>query len=84
MIKPLQDMIVVKPDPAKKHDFLVLPDEDVHTGVVMAAGPGKKLPNGNIRRMLVNAGDHVMYSGTIDLKHGDYLLMRDKDVIGLV
>ena len=84
MIKPLHDMIVVQPDPAKKHDFLIVPDEDTMTGTVVAAGPGKKLPDGKLRKMLVGVGDRIMFSGTIDQKFGKFLLMRDKDVIGLV
>jgi hypothetical protein len=33
---------------------------------------------------MVAVGDHVMYSGTIDRKYEDLILMKDKDVIGLV
>jgi co-chaperonin GroES (HSP10) len=47
----------------------------------MAVGPGKK---GSNRPLLVKVGDHVMYSGTIDQTFGEFLLMRDKDIIGLV
>lgn len=84
MIKPLQDMIVVKPDPEKKHEFIIMAGEDTQCGEVVAVGPGKRLPDGKIRRMLVNVGDRIMYSGTIDMKHGEFLLMKDRDVIGLV
>lgn len=83
MIRPLQDMIVVKPDPEKK-SFLIGVSEDTLCGEVVAIGPGKKMPDGKIRRMLVNIGDRVMYSGTIDTKFDDFLLMKDRDVIGLV
>jgi len=84
MIRPLHDGIVVKPDPAVKHSLFVLPDDEVFTGVVVAAGPGKRLPSGAIRPIMVAVGDHVQYSGTIDTKYGEFLIMKDKDVIGLV
>jgi co-chaperonin GroES (HSP10) len=61
--------------------LLILPEEDTRTGVVVAVGPGKK---GSNRPLMVKVGDHVMFSGTVDLKHDDLLMMKDKDVIGLV
>ena len=81
MIRPLNDNIVVKPDPFVQSGLLILPEEDMRTGTVVAVGPGKK---GSNRPLMVSVGDHVMYSGTIDQTFGDLLLMRDKDVIGLV
>ncbi len=81
MIRPLNDNIVVKPDPFVQSGLLILPEEDMRTGTVMAVGPGKK---GSNRPLLVKVGDHVMYSGTIDQTFGEFLLMRDKDIIGLV
>jgi len=81
MINPLNDNIVVKPDPFVQSGLLILPEEDMRTGVVVAAGPGKK---GSNRPLMVKVGDHVMYSGTIDQKFDDLLVMKDKDVIGLV
>ena len=84
MIKPLHDCILVKEDPAIPHPFLVLPLEDTFTGTVIAAGPGKRLPNGKLRPMLVSVGDKVRFSGTIDAMIDGFALMRDKDIIGLV
>ena len=81
MIKPLHDNIVVKPDPFVQSGLIIMPEEDTRTGVVVAAGPGKK---DSKRPLMVSVGDHVMYSGTIDQTHDGLLIMRDKDVIGLV
>jgi co-chaperonin GroES (HSP10) len=81
MLKPLNDNIVVKPDPFIQSGLLILPEEDMRTGTVVAVGPGKK---GSSRPLMVSVGDHVMYSGTIDQTFGDFLLMKDKDIIGLV
>jgi co-chaperonin GroES (HSP10) len=81
MIQPLHDNIAVRPDPFVQSGLLILPEEDMRTGVVIAVGPGKK---DSKRPLMVSVGDHVMYSGTIDRKYEDLILMKDKDVIGLV
>ena len=81
MIQPLHDNIAVKPDPYIQKGILIIPEEDVKTGVVVAVGTGKK---DSKRPLMVKVGDHIMYSGTIDKKHEGLLIMRDKDVIGLV
>ena len=81
MIRPLHDNIVVKPDPFVQSGLIIMPEEDMRTGVVVAAGPGKK---DSKRPLMVSIGDHVMYSGTIDQTVDGLLIMKDKDVIGLV
>jgi co-chaperonin GroES (HSP10) len=81
MIQPLHDNIAVRPDPFVQSGLLILPEEDMRTGVVIAVGPGTK---NSKRPLMVAVGDHVMYSGTIDRKYEDLILMKDKDVIGLV
>ena len=83
-MRPLHDGIVVKPDEAVKHSLFVLPDEEVYTGTVVAVGPGKRLPSGGIRPIMVKVGDRVQYSGTIDTKFDGHLLMKDGDIIGLI
>ena len=81
MIQPLHDNIAVRPDPFVQSGLIIIPEEDTRTGVVVAAGPGKK---GSNRPLMVSVGDHVMYSGTIDKEHDGLLIMKDKDIIGLV
>jgi co-chaperonin GroES (HSP10) len=81
MIKPLHDNIVVKPDPFVQSGLIIMPEEDTRTGTVVAVGTGKK---DSKRPLMVNVGDHIMYSGTIDRKYEDLVIMKDKDVIGLV
>ena len=81
MIRPLNDNIAVKPDPFVQSGLIIMPEEDTRTGVVVAVGPGKK---GSNRPLMVSVGDHIMYSGTVDLAHDGLLFMRDKDVIGTV
>jgi co-chaperonin GroES (HSP10) len=81
MIQPLHDNIAVRPDPFVQSGLIIMPEEDTRTGVVVAVGRGKK---DSKRPLMVAVGDHVMYSGTIDRKYEDLILMKDKDVIGLV
>lgn len=81
MIRLLNDNIAVKPDPFVQSGLLILPEEDTRTGTVVAVGPGKK---GSSRPLMVSVGDHIMYSGTVDLEHNGLLIMRDKDVIGTI
>ncbi len=81
MLRPINDNIVVKPDPFVQSGLLILPEENMRTGTVVAVGPGKK---GSSRPLMVSVGDHVMYSGTIDQTFDGLLVMKDKDVIGTV
>ena len=81
MIRLLNDNIAVKPDPFVQSGLLILPEEDMRTGVVVAVGPGKK---GSNRPLMVSVGDHIMYSGTIDQEFDGLLVMKDKDVIGTI
>jgi len=81
MIRPLNDNIVIRPDPFVQSGLIIMPEEEMRTGVVVAVGPGKK---GSSRPLMVSVGDHVMYSGTIDQTFDGLLVMKDKDVIGTV
>ena len=81
MIRPINDNIAVRPDPFVQSGLLILPEEDMRTGVVVAVGPGKK---GSSRPLMVSVGDHIMYSGTIDQEFDGLLMMKDKDVIGTI
>ena len=86
MIQPLNDTIVVKPDPKPESAssiIFVAPDE-VLTGTVIAVGPGKRRPDGRREAMWVAPGDRVQYSGTVDKQHDGNLLMKNADLIGLV
>jgi co-chaperonin GroES (HSP10) len=81
MLRPLNDNIVIRPDPFVQSGLIIMPEEDTRTGVVVAVGPGKK---GSKRPLMVSVGDHVMYSGTIDQTFDGMLVMKDKDIIGTV
>ena len=81
MLRPINDNIVVRPDPFVQSGLIIMPEEDMRTGVVVAVGPGKK---GSNRPLMVSVGDHIMYSGTIDQEFDGLLMMKDKDVIGTI
>jgi len=84
-MKPINDRVIVKPDPAEEKTAggIIVPDtakEKQQKGKVIAVGPGKDgiAPT-------VKIGDTVLfgkYSGT-ELSHEgeDYLIMREDDIL---
>ncbi|HPZ89596.1 MAG TPA: co-chaperone GroES [Flavihumibacter sp.] len=87
-ITPLHDRVVVKPAPAEEKTAggIIIPDtakEKPQRGTVVAAGPGKK-----DEPTLVKVGDTVLYgkyAGTeLQLDGGDYLIMRESDILAIV
>lgn len=88
MLKPLSDCILVEQDLEKLSNIIVTPQDKLYSGIIVAAGPGKQLVKGGIEPMDVKVGDHVMFgefSGQpVRYKGKDYLMMRSKDVIGIL
>jgi chaperonin GroES len=95
MLQPLRNYIAVRERelPEKLSAILLLPDqvkEPVSCGEIMAAGPGKKLPNGTVRPMPVKAGERVLFRSRaaktyFDPKfEQDFMLITDDDVLGVV
>jgi chaperonin GroES len=88
MLKPLSDCILVEQDLEKLSSIIVTPQDKLFSGKVIAAGPGKQLLKGGVEPMDVKVGDHIMFgefSGqTVTFDHKDYLMMRVKDVIGII
>jgi chaperonin GroES len=87
-IKPLADRVVIKPAEAEQttKSGIIIPDtakEKPQRGTVVAAGPGKK-----DEPTTVKVGDAVLYgkySGTeISVDGGDYLIMRESDILAIV
>lgn len=87
-IKPLADRVIVKPAAAEEKTAggIIIPDtakEKTQRGTVVAAGPGKK-----DEPVTVKVGDTVLYgkySGTeISIEGGDYLIMRESDILAIV
>jgi chaperonin GroES len=87
-IKPLADRVVVTPLEAetKTASGIIIPDsakEKPQKGNIVAVGPGTKDDP-----ITVQVGDTVLYgkySGTeLKLDGGDYLIMRESDILAIV
>jgi chaperonin GroES len=87
-IKPLADRVVIEPSQAeeKTSGGIIIPDtakEKPQKGVVVSVGPGKK-----DEPMTVKEGDLVLYgkyAGTeISIEGGDYLIMRESDIVAVI
>ena len=92
-LRPLHDRIIVKrlEEERKTAGGIVIPDtaaEKPSTGEVVAAGPGKTDESGKLLSMGVKVGDKILfgkYSGQeFKMEGGDYLHMREDDVIGVL
>jgi chaperonin GroES len=92
-IRPLQDRVLIKrlDQETTSPGGIVIPDtaaEKPIMGEVVAAGAGKRLDNGEVRKLAVNVGDRVLfakYAGTeVRLDDVDYLVMREDDIMGII
>ena len=93
-IRPLYDRLVVKRienDEEKTHGGLYIPDsakEKPQEGEVVAVGKGKRLEDGKVIPLDVQAGDRILfgkYSGSdIKLDGDEYLIMREDEVLGIL
>src|SRR5580692_8925010 len=92
-IRPLYDRIVVKrvEQEEQMHGGLYIPDsakEKPQEGEVVAVGKGKRLENGSLVPLDVQAGDRILfgkYSGSdIKMDGEEYLIMREDEVLGIL
>ncbi len=92
-IRPLYDRIVVKRVEEKEQmqGGLYIPDsakEKPQEGEVVAVGKGKRLEDGKLVPLDVQAGDRILfgkYSGSdIKLDGDEYLIMREDEVLGIL
>jgi chaperonin GroES len=92
-IRPLHDRVVIRrmEEETTTKGGIVLPDtatEKPSRGEVIAAGPGKTLDNGDVRKLEVKAGDQVLfgkYAGTeVKIDEEDIVVMREDDIMGIV
>ncbi len=92
-IRPLHDRILVQPILEKevRKGGIIIPDsakEKPIEGRVKAVGKGKVDDNGKPVKMEVKVGDKILYSkyGGTEIKFdgGEYLLMREDDVLAIV
>jgi chaperonin GroES len=93
-IRPLYDRIVVKRvenEAEKTSGGLYIPDsakEKPQEGEVVSVGKGKRLEDGKVVPLDVQAGDRILfgkYSGSeIKLDGEEYLIMREDEVLGIL
>ena len=92
-IRPLHDRVIVKRVEAERTTAsgIVIPDsagEKPDQGLILAVGNGKKLDNGEVRKLDVKVGDRVLfgkYSGQAVKVDGEELLvMREEDLFAVV
>jgi chaperonin GroES len=88
MMRPLSNCVLIRQDIENLSSLIVLPQNKLFSGIIVAAGEGKKLPKGGIEPMNVKAGDHVLfgeYSGQkVKVDGEELLMMREPDVIGIL
>ena len=91
--RPLHDRIIVKrvQEEEKTKGGIIIPDaakEKPIEGEVIAAGNGKILEDGTVRKLEVKPGDRILfgkYSGTeVKLDGEERLIMREDDVLCVV
>mmetsp|Transcript_57798 Transcript_57798/g.137617 ORF Transcript_57798/g.137617 Transcript_57798/m.137617 type:complete len:103 (+) Transcript_57798:99-407(+) len=90
---PLGDRILVQKlkSEAKSAGGILLPESaktEINQATVMAVGPGRRTPKGDLVPMGTKVGDIVIipkYGGT-EVKFGeeDYHVFRDEDIVGIL
>lgn len=93
-IHPLYDKVVVKPLTAEEvtASGIVLPDtadkDKPMQGEVIAAGPGKRMDNGQTAPMSVKVGDTVLFTkyapDEIEIDDEEYLVIEEEKILGIV
>ena len=92
-VKPLADRVLVRPLEAEEKTAggIIIPDnakEKPQKGEIVAVGEGKISDSGQKIEMSLKSGDNVLYgkySGTeISIEGGDFLIMRESDVLAII
>jgi len=92
-IRPLGDRVLVSRTAAESITAggIIIPDnakDAPNTGVIMAVGEGKIMPDGTVRPLNVKAKEKVLfgrYSGTeVEVNGEKLLMMGEADILGVV
>lgn len=92
-LKPLSNNVIVKPAPQEEmtKSGIVLPGTDKdkpEQGEVIAAGPGKRLDNGQIAPMSVKVGDKVVFKkyspDEVKVEGEEYLVLSETDIVAII
>lgn len=92
-IRPLHDRVILKrvEEETISRGGIIIPDsakEKPVRGKVIAAGPGRRLDDGEVRPLTVREGDIVLFSkygGTdVRIDGEDHLILREDDILGIL
>jgi chaperonin GroES len=92
-VRPLQDRIIVQRLEGESMTAagLFIPEtakERPQQGKVIAAGAGKKKPDGTVRPMDVKVGDLILFGrfagSETKIDGTEYIIMREEDVLGVI
>ena len=92
-IRPLHDRLIVRrvKEEEKTKGGLYIPDtakEKPVEGTVIAAGNGKILEDGSVRKLDVKEGDRILfgkYSGNeVKIDGEEHLILREDEVLGVI
>ena len=92
-LRPLHDRVIVRREEEERTSpgGIVIPDtatEKPIQGKIVAAGNGKILESGDVRKLDVKVGDKILfgkYSGTeVKVEGEDLLVMREEDIMAVV
>jgi len=73
-LKPMAYKIVVKPDVRQLSSVIIVNNKEVENmGIVVAVGPGKKLPNGRREDMPIEVGARIRFGTMNDDPGEEYL-----------
>ena len=93
-IKPLADYVLIEPikEEEKTKTGILLPEtaekERPEQGQVIAVGPGKKNPKGDIIKPEVKVGDRVLFTkygpNEIKVEDKEYLITKEEDILAIL
>ena len=87
-LKPLSNCVLIRQDTEKLSQLIVLPQNKLFSGIIVAIGEGKKNLKGSIEPMNVKEGQRVLFgefSGQkVTIEGEELLIMREPDLIGIL
>ncbi len=88
-LRPLGDRVLVKrfEDQDITPAGIIIPDaakEKTQTAKVVAVGKGRRDKDGNLVPMDVAAGDVIYFGKYAGQEAGDYLIIREDEILGVV
>lgn len=91
--RPLRDMLVIKRTKtsytsAGGIDLSGATQEKPTEGIVLAAGPGKYMENGELCEMAIKEGDTVLFGASVgvevNIDNSPVLMLREEDIMGIL